>query len=83
MECELHNIDDDYLSLIDEIHVNKVKPYINNRVLKVKKIAFFDGKNKQKNQVQLFDGTSWDKNPAGIENSIIELFPSIEVDQEI
>lgn len=77
VECELHNIDDDYLSLIDDIHVNKVKPFISNGILKVKKIAFFDAKGKQKNQVQLFDGTTWENNPAGIENSIIELFPSI------
>lgn len=77
VECELHNIDDEYLSLIDEIHANKVKPYINDGILKVKKITFLDDKKKQKNQVQLFDGTSWDNNPAGIENSIIELFPSI------
>ena len=77
VECELHNIDDAYLSLIDETHADRVKPFIKNRVLTVRKIAFFDPKGKQKNQVQLFDGTTWEDNPAGIENSIIELFPSI------
>lgn len=77
VECELHNIDDEYLSLIDEIHVNKVKPFIKDGILKVKKISFLDAKDKQKIQVQLFDGITWEKNPAGIENSIIELFPSI------
>lgn len=77
VECELHNIDDEYLSLIDEIHANKVKPFIKDGVLKVKKTSFLDDKNKQKFQVQLFDGITWEKNPAGIENSIIELFPSI------
>lgn len=77
VECELHNINDEYLSLIDEIHVNKVKPFIKDGILKVKKISFLDAKNKQKFQVQLFDGITWEKNPAGIENSIIELFPSI------
>jgi len=77
VECELHNIDDDYLSLIDEVHVSKVKPFIKDGILKVKKISFLDTKDKQKIQVKLFDGVTWEKNPAGIENSIIELFPSI------
>lgn len=77
VECELHNIDDEYLSLIDEIHINKVKPFIKDGILKVKKTSFLDAKKKQKFQVQLFDGITWEKNPAGIENSIIELFPSI------
>lgn len=74
--CELHNINEVSLSILDPTHATKIRPFITNNILKIRKKSFLD-KNKQKFQIQLFNGNTWEDNPAGIENSIIELFPSL------
>lgn len=71
----LSNVKEDFLSLLEEDHANKLRPFIINEELKVQRQTFIDHNDKQKIVVTLFDGTGWKPIQSGIEQSIIKIFP--------
>lgn len=71
----LTNIKDDLLNLLEEDHANKLRPFIQNEELKIKRRTFLDRNEKQKIVATLFDGKEWKSIPSGIEQSIIKIFP--------
>lgn len=73
--AHLSNVKEDFLRLLEYEHANKLRPFIQNEELKVKRTTFLDRNEKQKITLTLFDGSEWKPIPSGIEQSIIKIFP--------
>lgn len=69
------NIKEELLNLLDSEHASKLRPFLINEELQIKRSTFIDNSNKQKIQVTLFNGEEWKPIPSGIEQSIIKIFP--------
>lgn len=72
----LTNLTEDNLQLLDDDHAERLRPYIQNQNLRIQRISQLDTQGRQKISIKLFDGNTWNLNPAGIDQAIIKLFPT-------
>ncbi|CQJ17691.1 Predicted ATPase [Yersinia enterocolitica] len=79
VEGIIEGITDDTLTLLSEENQQKIAPFIIDKTLRFarkQEIEVVDGdKLKVKKTLEVFDGTTWKKNPGGIDGAISNLFP--------
>ncbi|WP_291372406.1 AAA family ATPase [Acinetobacter sp. UBA6720] len=71
----LINIKEELLNLLEDDHATKLRPFIINEELKIRRSTFIENNSKQKIVVTLFNGNEWKPIQSGIEQSIIKIFP--------
>lgn len=79
VEGVIEGITDDTLTLLSEENQQKIAPFIIDKTLRFARKQdreVVDGdKLKVKKTLEVFDGTTWKKNPGGIDGAISNLFP--------
>lgn len=72
----IDGITEDTLTLLSEENQQKIAPFIIHETLTFSRTQEFDTeKGKIKKTIDVYDGTSWKKNPGGIDGAISNLFP--------